>query len=303
MSDFTSSYWSYYITTLVILGLIACMFLLWKMSKSNGQPIDPGENGHVWDEDLREQNNPLPLWWVGLFVLTTVFAGVYLFLFPGLGSYKGNLNWSSTQELAQDAQANRESIAPLYAKFDALSIQEISKDPKAMAIGNNLYLNNCAQCHASDAKGSKGFPNLTDEDWLHGGTPEKIQETITLGRIGQMPPMAQALGSSSDVENVANYVLSLSASPHDAAKAQKGQEKFAVCAACHGADGKGMQAIGSANLSDKLWLHGFGQAAIENMIVNGKVNQMPAQKGRLSESQIRVLSAYIWGLSNNKTPS
>ncbi len=303
MSDFTSSYWSYYIGTLVILGLIACMFLLWKMSKSDGQPIDPGEHGHVWDEDLREQNNPLPLWWVGLFVLTTVFAGVYLFLFPGLGSYKGHLNWSSSLEHAQEVQANRESIAPLYARFDQLSIPEIAKDPQAMAIGNNLYLNNCAQCHASDAKGSKGFPNLSDEDWLHGGTPEKIQETITLGRIGQMPPMAAALGSPNEVENVAQYVLSLSGSPHDAAKAQKGQEKFAVCAACHGADGKGIQAIGSANLTDKVWLHGFGQAAIESMIVNGKVNQMPAQKGRLSDSQIKVLAAYIWGLSNNKTPS
>jgi cytochrome c oxidase cbb3-type subunit 3 len=213
------------------------------------------------------------------------------------------LNWSSSHELTQDQETHRESIAPLYAKFDALSIQEISKDPQAMAMGNNLYLNNCAQCHASDAKGSKGFPNLTDNDWLHGGSPEKIQETITLGRMGQMPPMAAALGSTNDVENVAQYVLSLSGSPHDAAKAQKGQEKFVVCAACHGPDGKGMQALGSANLTDKIWLHGFGLVAIENMITNGKVNQMPAQKDRLSESQIRVLSAYIWGLSNNKTPS
>ena len=302
MSDFTSPYWSYYIGSIVILGLIACMWLLWKMSKSNGQPIDPGENGHVWDEDLREQNNPLPLWWVGLFIITTVFAGVYLFLFPGLGSFEGNLNWSSTQEHAQDVQANRASIAPLYAKFDAQSIPDIAKDPQALAIGNNLYLNNCSQCHASDAKGSKGFPNLTDDDWLHGGTPEKIQETITLGRMGQMPPRAQAIGAPNDIGNVANYVLSLSGSPHDINKAQKGHEKFAVCAACHGADGKGIQAIGSPNLTDKIWLHGFGQAAIESMIVNGKVNQMPAQKGRLSDSQIRVLSAYIWSLSN-KSPS
>jgi cytochrome c oxidase cbb3-type subunit 3 len=199
-------------------------------------------------------------------------------------------------------QDNQDSIAPLYAKFDRQSIPDMAKDPQAMSIGNNLFLNNCAQCHASDAKGSKGFPNLTDEDWLHGGSPEKIQETITLGRVGQMPPMAQAIGSPSDIENVANYVLSLSVSPHDADKAHKGQAKFAVCAACHGADAKGIQAIGSPNLTDPIWLHGYGQAAIESMIVNGKVNQMPAQKGRLTESQIRVLSAYIWSLSN-KNPT
>ncbi len=302
MSDFTSPYWSYYIGTIVVLGLLACMLLLWKMSKSNGQPIDPGEKGHVWDEDLREQNNPLPLWWVGLFIITTVFAAVYLWFYPGLGSFKGHLDWTSTQEHAQDVQANQDSIAPLYAKFDLQSIPDMAKDPQAMSIGNNLFLNNCAQCHASDAKGSKGFPNLTDEDWLHGGSPEKIQETITLGRVGQMPPMAQAIGSPSDIENVANYVLSLSVSPHDAEKAHKGQAKFAVCAACHGADAKGIQAIGSPNLTDPIWLHGYGQAAIESMIVNGKVNQMPAQKGRLTESQIRVLSAYIWSLSN-KNPT
>jgi len=299
MSDFNSPYWSYYIGTVVVLGLFACMFLLWKMSKSNGQPIDPGENGHVWDEDLREQNNPLPLWWVGLFVITTVFSAIYLLLYPGLGSFKGKMNWSSSQEHAQDIQANLDSIAPLYAKFDALSIPDMAKDPQAISIGSNLFLNNCAQCHASDGKGSKSFPNLTDSDWLHGGSPEKIQETITLGRVGLMPPMAQAVGTTSDIDNLANYVLSLSSSPHDAVKAKKGQEKFTVCAACHGAKGQGVQAIGSANLTDQIWLHGVGQVAIENMIMNGKVNQMPAQKGRLSDSQIRVLSAYIWRLSNN----
>jgi cytochrome c oxidase cbb3-type subunit 3 len=167
-----------------------------------------------------------------------------------------------------------------------------------MAIGERLYSNNCAQCHASDARGNKGFPNLTDGDWLHGGTTEKITETITGGRIGNMPPMAAAVGSADDVKNVAQYVLSLSGSPHDAASAALGKEKFAVCAACHGVDGKGMQAVGSANLTDNIWLHGFGEKAIIEMVNNGKVNVMPAQASKLTKPQIHVLTGYIWGLSN-----
>ena len=167
-----------------------------------------------------------------------------------------------------------------------------------MAIGERLYSNNCAQCHASDARGNKGFPNLTDGDWLHGGTPEKIKETIVGGRIGNMPPMAAAVGSADDVKNVAQYVLSLSGSPHDAARAELGKEKFVVCAACHGVDGKGMQAVGSANLTDNIWLHGFGEKTIIEMVNNGKVNVMPPQASKLTEAQIHVVTGYIWGMSN-----
>lgn len=167
-----------------------------------------------------------------------------------------------------------------------------------MAIGERLFMNNCSQCHGSDARGSKGFPNLTDKDWLHGGTPDKIIETITHGRIGNMPPMAAAVGTPDDVRNLAQYVLSLSNSPHDSLKASLGKSKFGACAACHGADGKGNQAIGSANLTDDIWLHGWGENAIVAMINNGKVNQMPAQASKLTESQIHVLASYVWGLSN-----
>jgi cytochrome c oxidase cbb3-type subunit 3 len=159
-------------------------------------------------------------------------------------------------------------------------------------------MNNCAQCHGSDARGSKGFPNLADRDWLHGGTPDKIIETVTKGRVGMMPPMAAAVGTPDDVKNVANYVLSLSGAPHDSLRAQLGKPKFTACAACHGMDGKGNQAVGAPNLTDDVWLHGWGEQAIINMINNGKTNTMPAQAGKLTEAQIHVLGAYVWGLSN-----
>ena len=166
-----------------------------------------------------------------------------------------------------------------------------------MAIGERLFINNCATCHGSDAKGSKGFPNLTDGDWLHGGSPEKIVETITLGRVGMMPALGPALGSAADVSNVAHYVLSLSGSPHNSIAAALGRPKFATCAACHGVDGKGNPALGAPNLADKDWLHGWGEAAIVAIINNGKTNVMPAQQQWLTPEQIRVLGAYVWSLS------
>ena len=170
-----------------------------------------------------------------------------------------------------------------------------------MAIGQRLFLNNCATCHGSDARGSKGFPNLTDADWLHGGTPEKIEETITLGRTGVMPPMAAAVGSAADVRDVANYVLSLSGDPHNAdRRRRRGGSKFAACAACHGADGKGNPALGAPNLADKVWLHGWGEDAIVDIVEHGKTSVMPAQAGRLTPEQIHLLASYVWSLSQTR---
>jgi cytochrome c oxidase cbb3-type subunit 3 len=301
MSDFTSNFWSIYVAGITVVSILACALLLWLTSKAKAHTADDNTTGHVWDGDLREMNNPLPRWWVWLFVITIVFAFVYLAMYPGLGSFPGMLTekWTQEGQYEKEVAKGNAEVAPLYAKFAAMTPEEVSRDPQAHAIGERLFMNNCAQCHGSDAQGSKGFPNLTDSDWLHGGTPEKIQETITLGRIGMMPPMAAAVGTSDDVKNVANYVLSLSGSPHDSVRAALGKPKFAVCAACHGMDGKGNQALGSANLTDDIWLHGYGENAIIAMINNGKTNQMPAQAEKLTPSQIRVLASYVWGLSNN----
>jgi cytochrome c oxidase cbb3-type subunit 3 len=302
MSDFTSNFWSIFVSAIAILGIAYCAFLLWFSAQVKvSAHEEDGTTGHVWDEDLREMNNPLPRWWLWLFIITMVSAAVYRAAYPGLGSYGGKLGWSSAgQYEAEVAKANQE-LEPLYAAFNAQTPEQLSQDPKAMAVGERLFMNNCAQCHGSDARGSKGFPNLTDKDWLHGGTPDKIKETLTKGRIGQMPPMAAAVGTPDDVRNVSHYVLSLSGSPHDSVRAALGKGKFGACAACHGPDGAGMQAVGSANLTDKIWLHGWGEAAITAMINNGKINQMPAQEGRLTTSQIHVLTAYVWGFSNKPT--
>ncbi|HSV82702.1 MAG TPA: cytochrome-c oxidase, cbb3-type subunit III [Ramlibacter sp.] len=303
MSDFTDGFWSLYVSGITLAGIVGCLVLLWLSGRKKVAPRSDNTTGHVWDGDLTEMNNPLPLWWVGLFILTVVFSLLYLVAYPGLGSYEGELKWSTKGEYeAELAQANR-ALEPLYAQFVARKVEELAGDGAAMAIGERLFMNNCAQCHGSDARGSKGFPNLADADWLHGGASGKIVETIAKGRVGAMPPMAAAVGSAEDVRNVAHYVLSLSNSPHDSLRAQLGKSKFSACAACHGIDGKGNPAIGAPNLADDTWLHGWGEQAIVSIINNGKTNEMPAQAGKLTEAQIHVLASYVWGLSNRPAPS
>jgi len=243
MSDFTNNFWSVYVAGISLVGIVACLLLLYFSGKAKAMTDSDNTTGHVWDGDLQEMNNPLPRWWVGLFLITIFFSFGYLALYPGLGSHPGQLAWTSNgQYEAEVAKANKE-LEPMYAKFAGMPPEEVAKDPQAMAIGDRLFMNNCAQCHGSDARGSKGFPNLTDKDWLHGGSHENIQESLLKGRIGNMPPMAAAVGTPEDVRNVAQYVLSLSNSPHDSLKAALGKPKFSTCAACHGTDGKGNQAL------------------------------------------------------------
>ncbi|MDO9235558.1 MAG: cytochrome-c oxidase, cbb3-type subunit III [Aquabacterium sp.] len=303
MSDFISSGWSWYVIAIVVFGLAYCVIVLVGAARHKVVYDDQGgidkTTGHVWDGDLRELNNPLPRWWLYLFIITLLFSAVYLALYPGLGDYKGTLNWSSTGQLEAEMAKAKVEQDKIFAKFKTVSVEDLAKDPQAHAIGERLFLNNCAACHGSDAKGAKGFPNLTDNDWLYGGSPEKIIETVTHGRQGQMPVMAAAVGNPEAVRQVANYVLSLSGSGHKSILAELGKDKFKqACGACHGADGKGNQAIGAPNLTDKIWLHGWGEEAIVSMVNKGKLNVMPAQESRLSADQIKIVASYVWGISH-----
>ena len=296
MSDFFNAGWSIYVAVATVVGLVACLALLVIAARRRVMAND-NTTGHVWDEDLRELNNPLPRWWMWLFVLTVLFSAAYLALYPGLGSAPGQLRWTSLgQHQAEQAEA-RATSAPLFAAYAGKPAAQLIREPQAMAIGERLFANNCATCHGADARGSKGFPNLTDRDWLWGGAPENIAESITKGRQGSMPPMAAAVGNPDDVRHVANYVLSLSGSPHDSIAASLGRNKFTACAACHGANGKGNTALGAPNLADDVWLHGWGEAMVVATIQKGRTNVMPAHGERLTPEQIHLLSAYVWGLS------
>ncbi|MBL0726411.1 cytochrome-c oxidase, cbb3-type subunit III [Piscinibacter sp. HJYY11] len=302
MSDFFNSGWSTFIAIATVGSLVACLALLVIASRRTPMAKD-NTTGHVWDQDLVELNNPLPRWWMVLFVLTVVCGGAYVFLYPGLGSSAGTLNWTSTGQYEAEQKKANDAMAAVYARYVAQPAEVLAKDAGAMGIGERLFVNNCAACHGSDARGSKGFPNLTDSDWLYGGSLEAIKETIAKGRTGNMPPMAAAVGSSTDVGNLAHYVLSLSGSPHNAIQANEGRAKFAACAACHGVGGRGNPALGAPNLADKVWLHGWGEDAIVSIVNKGKVNVMPAHDSRLTPGQIHVLGAYVWSLSHGSGTS
>jgi cytochrome c oxidase cbb3-type subunit 3 len=305
MADFTNGFWDYYIALITLLGIAGCAILLWTQSSTrvkldaNGQPQQT--TGHVWDEDLTELNTPMPRWWMWMFYLTIVFGIVYLALYPGLGSYAGKLGWKSSGEYQDELKKAEADYGPLFARFASQDMKAVAADPNAHAIGERLFLTYCSQCHGSDARGNKGFPNLTDEDWLYGGTPEAIKQTIMNGRHGQMPSMAAALGSDKDVENVAHYVRSLSGMAADPVKVAFGKPKFAACAACHGMDAHGNQALGAPNLADKTWLYGGSADTIMETIRKGRDNTMPAWGDFLGEQKVHVLSAYVWSLSNKPT--
>jgi cytochrome c oxidase cbb3-type subunit 3 len=298
MSDFVHDGWSLYIAIITVVSLLACAVLLKLLSTQKlAKGEKPGTTGHAWD-DLEEFNNPLPRWWMWLFYITIVFAFVYLILYPGLGSWGGYLGWSSTGQYQDEQKRATATFGPIVDRFLKQDVTAVAADTEAREIGQRLFLNYCAQCHGSDAGGSRGYPNLRDGDWLYGGTPEAIRTTIINGRNGVMPPMGAALGSSEDVRDVVHHVLSLAGRTHDGLRAQRGKAKYATaCVACHGTDGKGNQQLGAPNLTDDIWLHGGTEAAITESIVKGRANQMPAHKDFLDEGKIHLLTAYVLGIS------
>jgi cytochrome c oxidase cbb3-type subunit III len=294
VSDFTSDFWHFYIAAISLASIIACAVFL-KMQSVTTKPKDT--TGHTWDEDLTEYDNPLPRWWAWLFYLTIAFSVGYLVLYPGLGSYQGTLGWTQIGQLEEENKAASAEFGPLYDRFAKLQVEDLAKRPEAIAVGQKLFLNHCAQCHASDAGGSRGFPNLTDKKWLWGGTPEAIKTSITEGRRGVMPPFGPSLGEQG-VKDVAHYVLSLSGSANDSIRKARGEPLFkSSCVACHGPEGKGNPALGAPNLTDGIWLHGSGEQAIIEQVTKGRQNQMPAHKDILSPAKIHLLTAYVYSLS------
>ncbi|ELE5889934.1 cytochrome-c oxidase, cbb3-type subunit III [Vibrio fluvialis] len=322
-----TTFWSLWIIVITLGTLLGCAFLLvWCLKDKMG--VEEGvDMGHEYD-GIREINNPLPKWWTYLFVSTFVFAAVYLTLYPGLGNFKGVLGWQSSDQRVRSLEESKASIAAAqenktlvqYAKelddadtyfgeafkrlaykdggSDLRPIPEIAADSDALKVGQRLFLQNCSQCHGSDARGQKGFPNLTDNAWLYGGEPDAIVTTIRHGRIGQMPAWKDALGEQG-VQEVVSYALSLSGRSVNAREAEAGKARFVVCAACHGTDGKGNPAVGAPDLTDQDWLFGDSRAAVTETVSNGRSGVMPAWIDILGEDKVQLVAAYVWSLSNS----
>ena len=301
MADFNSDFWHWYIAILTILSILACVWLLRWMTKGFKKADSVESTGHVWDGDLTELNNPLPRWWQGLFYITIVFSGFYLLLYPGLGSYSGMLGWTSQGEYEQEVAEMEAEVGPLFERYQQTSILDLTKDETALKVGERLYINYCTTCHGSDARGARGYPNLRDGDWIWGGTPDDIKATIMNGRQAAMPAWEAALGGERGVDEVAQYVLSLSGRATISELASKGKTKYETfCIACHGAEGKGNTALGAPNLTDDTWLYGGSLTRISESIAKGRNGQMPAQGEFLGEAKVHLLSAYVYSLSQQQ---
>jgi cytochrome c oxidase cbb3-type subunit 3 len=294
---------SLFIIVLTVLNIAGAVWLLWWTRRSRGEAsVTTETTGHVWDEDIRELNNPLPRWWLWLFIITVAFGGVYLALYPGLGSSKGTLGWSSSAEHAAAARANAARIEKALAPYAARDVRALSEDPAALGVGRNLFLNNCATCHGSDGGGAPGFPNLSDREWLWGGDPDTVVASIANGRVGVMPAWGEVLGARG-VEDMLSHVYSLQGRPLAAGDRHAGAAKYAeLCAACHGADGKGNPLMGTPNLTDGVWLHGGALASVRDSITKGRAGTMPAHLERLGETRVKLLAAYVLSLARPEAP-
>ena len=284
--------WHWFVIAGVVVSLAAMLWLLLANRTISGNET----TGHDWD-GIEELDNPLPMWWVGMFVATIVFSIIYLVIYPGAGNVTGALNWTSANQHQAEVEAHEARFAPLYTKLARMDEAALVADRQAMQVGRRLFLNNCSTCHGVNANGSFGFPNLTDEEWLWGSDFDAIKTTLTYGRVAQMAPWGAALGDEG-VTNVANYVLKLAGKPHDEAAAEAGITQFnTMCVVCHGADGKGNKLFGAPDLTNDIWLYGGNIEQLTFTIANGRQGNMPAQKDILDEEKIHIVSAYVRSLS------
>jgi cytochrome c oxidase cbb3-type subunit 3 len=294
-----NSFWNWFVIVISIGSILACWWLLhWTKGVSDRSEDEVGSTGHTWDEDLKELNTPLPRWWLHLFNITIIFALVYLVLFPGLGNFAGIKNWTQVNQYEAEVAAATQAQEAVFARFRDMDSAALIADADAMDTAGRLFGNNCAMCHGSDGRGAKGFPNLADNDWQWGGSYEEIITTLNDGRMAIMPPQGAVLGEDGVLEMVA-YVQQLSGQKADPELAAAGQQRFMVCGACHGMDGKGNKMLGAPNLTDDTWIYGGHPTDIEYTLLNGRNGVMPAFGNQLSEDHIRLLAAYVLSMSES----
>lgn len=302
-SGFLAHGWGWFVAIVTLLSLLACLWMLRANSTKNEHSAEAHLHGqNEWD-GLREYDNPLPKWWSNLFYITVFFSFVYLLLYPGLIVTNGLLDWSTATRYRDEVTQVKAETDPIFDAYAKQDVKTVSVDNGALKIGARLFQTYCVQCHGTDMRGSKGFPNLVDNDWLYSGTPDGIKTTILEGRNGVMPPFAGTFNPG-QIDDAAQYVLSLSGRSTAPAQVARGEATFKqVCAACHGQDGKGNVALGAPNLTDNIWLYGGSLATITETLTKGRQGHMPAQKDILGAAQIHILAAYVYAQSQEQAQS
>ena len=300
--DSLSGFWSAWIIVITLGTIAFSAWILFANRRTDKVPDAEGNvetTGHAAD-GIEEYDNPLPRWWFMLFIGTIIFSLGYLALYPGLGNFRGILGWSQVGQWEDEVARAEERYMPIFAQYNEIEIPELARDPEAMRVAERIYQNNCAVCHGANAQGGYGFPNLTDGDWLYGGEPDNIVTSLVRGRNGLMPSWQQ-LGAN-NIENVTQYVLALSDLDHEEERASQGQPIYAAsCAACHGAEGLGNQALGAPNLTNDIWLYQApGQSVADSVrqtLRNGRNGHMPAQAAYIGEERVHLVAAYVYSLN------
>lgn len=291
--------WSWYVSALVALNIVGCVWLIWWTGRRRPGDPAPEQTSHYWDGDLTEYNKPMPRWWIILFYLTIVFGLGYLLYYPGLGSWRGTGGWTSGREHDADRAENQARIAAAFAPYADKPVEELAKDPNVQRLGQAIFANNCAACHGADARGARGFPNLTDTIWHWGGLPQDILDSVTNGRQAMMPPLRAAFANEAEIDETVAYVRSLSGQNVDKELAARGEPRFAAtCAACHGPEGKGNTLMGAPDLTDSYWLYGGDAATVKQTISEGRNGQMPAHGPLLGPARARVVAAWVYAQSH-----
>lgn len=294
-----SAGWSWYVIAIVVLNIAGCAWLLWWTARRRPGDPAPDETNHVWDEDLTEYNKPLPRWWINMFYLTIIYSIGYLIWYPGLGAFQGISKWTSSGEHDADAASTRAVLDAKLARFEGLGIDEIARDDEGLRLGRTIFANTCATCHGSDARGARGFPNLVDDYWQWGGSPDQILYSVMHGRQAVMPPFGGVVGGEQGAGEVAVYVQSLSGQRVDPVLAAAGKAKFdMVCTACHGADGSGNPMLGAPDLTNDVWLYGGEFDVLRKAVLEGHNGMMPAHEPIIGEMRSRLVAAWVWAQSN-----
>jgi cytochrome c oxidase cbb3-type subunit 3 len=294
-----TAFWHWVVAAGTIGFVLWCIWLIrWSSQQGPQDVADEDHVGHRWDGDLQELNNPAPKWWLYLYFITIAWAIGYMIVYPGLGSFGGTMGWTKDGQYEAEMQAASERYEPIYTRFAAMEFDALAADPDALKLGASLFASYCTTCHGSDARGATGYPNLTDSDWLWGGDETAITTTLKYGRSGLMPVLAPALGGEVGIDNMVQYVLSLSGAVEADSAAMSAQPMFvAMCSACHGVDGAGNQMLGAPNLTDDIWLYGSSPAVVRTTIVDGRNGVMPAHGELLGDSRAKILAAYVASLS------